>query len=63
MRFLSAPTTSLWSIATLLAGVVIAAKYFAVTVPGVPPLVDQHLFEAMLAAFGLLWIGCVFKGL
>lgn len=60
---LSAPTVVTWLASTLLAGLAIAAKFFGVAdlVPTLGPLVAANLFESLLAAYGLLWIGTVFN--
>jgi len=59
---LSRPTYAIWSLATLLAIAVIAMRYASVTIPGVSPVIGDHLFEALLISFILLWVGTVFRG-
>lgn len=60
---LSAPTIVTWLASTILAGLAIAAKFFGVgdQVPTLGPLVAGHLFESLLIAYALLWIGTVFN--
>ena len=60
---LSRPTFFIWVLSTILAGLVVALKYFSIEVPVVTPIVSGHLFEALLVSFALLWAGTVFKGI
>ncbi len=60
---LSRPTFAIWLLSTVLVGLVIALKYFSVSVPVLSPIVGGHLFEVMLVSFVLLWAGTVFRGL
>ena len=53
----------IWVLSTILAGLVVALKYFSIEVPVVTPIVSGHLFEALLVSFALLWAGTVFKGI
>lgn len=56
---LSAPTLLVFIISVALAGVVIAAKYFGVSIP----YVSAHLFEALLAAYAILLAGNLFRNI
>ncbi|MGQ0672417.1 MAG: hypothetical protein ACT4N2_05990 [Hyphomicrobium sp.] len=60
---LSAPTIVTWLASSLLAVTAVAIKFFQVgdAIPTLGPLVNAHLFESLLAAYGLLWIGTVFR--
>lgn len=60
---LSAPTIVTWLASTILAGLAIAAKFFGVgnLIPTVGPYVASHLFESLLVAYALLWVGTVFN--
>jgi len=60
---ISRPTYAIWLLSTILVALVIALKYFAVSVPVVSPIVSGHLFEVLLISFALLWAGTVFKGI
>lgn len=60
---LSRPTFAIWLLSTILVALVVALKYFAVSVPVVTPIVSGNLFEVLLVAFVLLWAGTVFKGI
>ena len=59
----SRPTFFIWVLSTILAGLVVALKYFSIQIPAVTPIVSGHLFEALLVSFALLWAGTVFKGI
>lgn len=56
---LSAPTFIVFLISFVLAGLAVAIKYFGYAVP----VVDGYVFETMLAAYVVLFIGNLFKGL
>jgi len=60
---LSRPTYAIWVLSTILVGLVVALKYFSVSIPVVSPIVSGNLFEVLLVAFALLWAGTVFKGI
>ncbi len=61
--FLSRPTFAVWLLSTILAALVIALKYFGVSVPVLTDIVAGNHFEVLLVAFVLLWAGTVFKGI
>ncbi len=42
---------------------VIATKYFGVHVPGLTQIVKKSMFEVLLVAYGLLFVGVVFRRL
>lgn len=60
---LSPPTIATWLASSTIAGVAIAAKFFGVgdQIPTIGPIVASHLFESLLAAYALLWVGTVFN--
>lgn len=60
---LTPPSFPVFLISLILVILVIAAKYFAVTVPVLTPIVKSNMFEVLLLAYGLLWIGVVFRRL
>ncbi|MCC0011084.1 MAG: hypothetical protein H6875_11645 [Hyphomicrobiaceae bacterium] len=60
---LSRPTFAIWLISTILVALVIALKYFAISIPVLSPIISGNLFEVLLISFVLLWAGTVFKGL
>ncbi len=57
---LSAPTLPVFLISIVLAGLVVAIKYFGV---GGIPYISGHLFETLLGAYVILLIGNLFRGL
>lgn len=61
--FLSAPTVATWTLSSLLVLALIAVKYLGIAVPAVGELISGNLFEVLLAAYGILWAGNVFRGL
>lgn len=58
---LSAPKFIIWLLALILAGLAIASKY--VGIPVVGGFIRQNDFWVMTAAYGLLFLGTIFKGL
>ena len=58
---LSAPKFLIWLLALILAGLAIASKY--VGIPYIGSFVKQYDFWFMTAAYGLLFLGTLFKGL
>ena len=56
---LSPPTLLVFVISVVLAGAVIAAKYFGVAIP----YVSAHLFETLLAAYVVLLVGNLFRNI
>ncbi|MFV0366925.1 MAG: hypothetical protein ACK5KM_00550 [Hyphomicrobiaceae bacterium] len=60
---LSRPTFVIWLLSTILVALVIALKYFAISIPVLSPIINGNLFEVLLVSFILLWAGTVFKGL
>lgn len=59
---LSAPKVIVWLISTLLVALVLTLRYAGIDVPTVGPVVAGHLFETLLVAYALLWMGTVFRG-
>jgi hypothetical protein len=58
---LSAPRIVVWLLALILAALAIASKY--VGIPVVGDFVKQNDFWVMTAAYGLLFLGTLFRGL
>ena len=58
---LSAPKFLVWLLALVLAALAIVSKYVAI--PYVGDFVKQYDFWVMTAAYGLLLLGTLFKGL
>ena len=58
---LSAPKFIVWLLALILAALAIVSKYFSIPVVG--SFVKQYDFWVMTAAYGLLFLGTLFKGL
>lgn len=58
---LSAPKFLVWLLALILAALAIVSKYAAI--PYVGDFVKQYDFWVMTAAYGLLLLGTLFKGL
>lgn len=58
---LSAPKFIVWLLALILAALAIVSKYVAI--PYVGDFVKQYDFWVMTAAYGLLLLGTLFKGL
>ena len=56
---LSAPTFVVFLISVILAGAVVAVTYGGFSIP----VVSAHKFETLLAAYAVLLLGTVFKGL
>ena len=58
---LSAPKGVVWLLALVLAALAIVSKY--VGIPYIGDFVKQYDFWFMTAAYGLLFLGTLFKGL
>ena len=58
---LSAPKVLVWLLALILAVLAIVSQYVAI--PYVGSFVKQNDFWVMTAAYGLLFLGTLFKGL
>ena len=58
---LSAPKVLVWLLALILAALAIVSQYVAI--PYVGSFVKQNDFWVMTAAYGLLLLGTLFKGL
>ncbi len=58
---LSAPKWIVWLLALILAALAIASKY--VGIPVVGSFVKQYDFWIMTVAYGLLFLGTLFRGL
>lgn len=57
---LSPPTIPVFIISVVLAGLVVAVRYFGVS--GIP-WVGSHVFETLLIAYAVLLLGNIFRGL
>ena len=60
---LSAPTFISWIISTIIAGAIILLTYLGISVPVVSELIAGRHFEFLIAAYVLLWLGTVFRGI
>ena len=60
---LSAPSLAIFLISVIMAGLVIATKYFGVDVPVLTQIVRSNNFEVLLVAYALLLAGVVFRRL
>lgn len=60
---LTPPSFPIFLISAVLVALVIAAKYFGVNIPVLSPIVTKSMFEVLLVAYGLLFIGVVFRRL
>ncbi|PKM40966.1 MAG: hypothetical protein CVV04_00450 [Firmicutes bacterium HGW-Firmicutes-9] len=58
---LSAPTIIIWLLALILAALAILSKFIGIPVIG--GFIKQNDFWVMTAAYGLLFLGTLFKGL
>ena len=58
---LSAPTWIVWLLAFIAAGLAIASMY--VSIPVIGSFVEANKFWFMTGAYGLLFLGTVFRGL
>jgi len=60
---LSPPSFVIFLISFILAGLVILAKYFGITVPVLSDITAGKSFEVLLLAYILLFVGVVVRGL
>lgn len=60
---LTPPSFPIFLISAIMVGLVVAAKYFGVTIPVVSPIVKRSMFEVLLVAYGLLFAGVVLRRL
>lgn len=60
---LTAPSLPIFLISVIMVALVVAAKYFGLTVPVLSPIVTRSMFEVLLVAWVLLFIGVVFRRL
>ena len=51
------------AISLVMVALVVAAKYFGTNIPVFTPIVKRSMFEVLLVAYGLLFIGVVFRRL
>ncbi|MFQ5626386.1 MAG: hypothetical protein ACE5FM_07010 [Methyloligellaceae bacterium] len=60
---LTPPSFPIFLISLIMVILVIAAKYFGVAIPVLTPIVQRSMFEVLLVAYALLFIGVVFRRL
>ena len=60
---LTPPSLPIFLISVIMVALVIAAKYFGINIPVLSPIVTKSMFEVLLVAYGLLFIGVVFRRL
>ncbi len=60
---LTAPTFPIFLISLIMVILVIASKYFGVSIPVLTPIVNKSMFEVLLVAYALLFVGVVFRRL
>jgi hypothetical protein len=60
---LSAPSLAIFLISVIMVALIIATKYFGVDVPVLTRIVKTSMFEVLLVAYALLFIGVVFRRL
>lgn len=60
---LTPPSFPIFLISVIMVALVVAAKYFGVTIPVVSPIVTKSMFEVLLVAYALLFAGVVFRRL
>jgi hypothetical protein len=60
---LTPPSFAIFLISVIMVALVIATKYFGVDVPVLTQIVKKSFFEVLLVAYGLLFIGVVFRRL
>jgi hypothetical protein len=60
---LSAPTFVSWIISTVIAAAIILLNYLGISVPVISEIIAGRSFEFLLAAYILLWLGTVFRGI
>jgi hypothetical protein len=60
---LTPPSFPVFVISVVIAALVIAVNYFGVNVPELTPFIKRNMFEALLAAYALLFIGVLFRRL
>jgi hypothetical protein len=57
----SAPSFVTFIISFILAALVIASKYFSITIPVLSEIVRGNYFEVLLVAYVLLLLGVIFR--
>lgn len=60
---LTPPSFPVFLISAIMVALVVAAKYFGANIPVLTPIVKKSMFEVLLVAYGLLFIGVVFRRL
>ncbi len=56
-----APSYATFIISVVLVALVIAAKYFGIDVPVLTKIIKSSMFEVLLVAYGLLFLGVVVR--
>jgi hypothetical protein len=60
---LTPPSFPIFLISVIMVALVVAAKYFGANVPVLSPIVNRSMFEVLLVAYALLFLGVVFRRL
>jgi len=60
---LTPPSFPVFFLSVVMVTLVVAAKYFGAHVPVLSPIVNKSMFEVLLVAYALLFIGVVFRRL
>jgi hypothetical protein len=60
---LTPPSLAIFIISVIMVALIIATKYFGVDVPVLTQIVKKSMFEVLLVAYALLFIGVVFRRL
>lgn len=60
---LNAPTVPVFMISFVLVLAVVAVRYFGADIPIAGSIISGGLFEVLLAAYGILFLGNVLRGL
>lgn len=59
---LSPPRFVVWLFSTVLVALVLTTRYAGIDVPTVGPFVQGKMFETLLIAYFILWLGTLFRG-
>lgn len=60
---LTAPSLAIFLISVIMVSLVIATKYFGIDVPVLTQIVKKSMFEVLLVAYALLFVGVVLRRL
>ena len=58
---LTPPSFPVFLISFIMVALVVAEKYLGIDIPVVTQIVKKSMFEVLLVAYGLLFIGVVFR--